>query len=106
MAQKFRKKPVEIHAEKFLGGAESATQIVDWILANGGTARYHEASAAHDYLGDAAREHVAIDTLEGTMRANVGDWIICGVAGEFYSCKPDIFEKTYTAVKEVTDAVG
>ena len=38
---------------------------------------------------------VAIDTLEGTMWAEVGDWIIKGVAGEFYPCKPDIFSATY-----------
>ena len=39
---------------------------------------------------------VAIDTLEGTMYANGGDWIIRGVQGEFYPCKPDIFTATYT----------
>ena len=39
-----------------------------------------------------------IKTLEGTMRASVGDWIIKGVNGEFYPCKPDIFEKTYEKV--------
>lgn len=36
-----------------------------------------------------------IETLEGIMQANVGDWIITGVNGEKYPCKPDIFEKTY-----------
>lgn len=36
-----------------------------------------------------------IQTAEGVMRADVGDWIICGVKGEFYPCKPDIFEATY-----------
>ena len=39
-----------------------------------------------------------IETLEGTMHANVGDWIITGVHGEQYPCKPDIFEKTYEPV--------
>lgn len=43
-------------------------------------------------------EEVFIKTLEGTMKANKGDWIIKGVNGEIYPCKPDIFEKTY--VKE------
>jgi hypothetical protein len=43
-------------------------------------------------------EEVSIETLEGTMKANKGDWIIKGVNGEIYPCKPDIFEKTY--VKE------
>ncbi len=39
-----------------------------------------------------------IETLEGTMKANLGDWIIKGINGEFYPCKPDIFEKTYEKV--------
>ena len=39
--------------------------------------------------------HCYIKTLEGTMEADVGDYIICGVNGEFYPCKPDIFQKTY-----------
>ncbi len=39
-----------------------------------------------------------IETLEGTMRANAGDWIIRGVKGELYPCKPDIFEATYQSV--------
>jgi len=39
--------------------------------------------------------YISIDTLEGTMRAELGDWIIKGVHGELYSCKPDIFKKTY-----------
>ena len=39
-----------------------------------------------------------IDTLEGRMKANLFDWIIKGVNGEFYPCKPDIFEKTYEKV--------
>lgn len=41
---------------------------------------------------------IAIETLEGTMTANVGDWIIKGVKGEFYPCKPDIFAQTYDEV--------
>ena len=44
--------------------------------------------------------HCYIKTLEGTMEANVGDYIICGVNGEFYPCKPDIFQKTYGAVEK------
>lgn len=43
---------------------------------------------------------IFIDTLEGTMRAEKGDWIITGVKGEKYPCKPDIFEKTYEKVEE------
>ena len=39
-----------------------------------------------------------IETLEGTMKANKGDWIIKGVKGELYPCKPDVFEMTYEKV--------
>jgi hypothetical protein len=46
----------------------------------------------------------AIDTLEGTMRASPGDWIITGVNGEKYPCKPDIFEKTYEPADKPTSA--
>jgi hypothetical protein len=41
----------------------------------------------------------SIDTLEGLIHASSGDWIIRGVQGEFYPCKPDIFESTYEAVE-------
>ena len=45
-------------------------------------------------------EEVLIETLEGTMKADKGDWIIRGVKGELYPCKPDVFEMTYEKVKE------
>jgi len=43
-------------------------------------------------------EELEIETLEGTMKANKGDWIIKGVKGELYPCKPDVFEMTYEQV--------
>ena len=46
-------------------------------------------------------EELDINTLEGVMHANIGDWIITGVNGEQYPCKPDIFEKTYEPVEEI-----
>lgn len=97
----FRKKPVEIQAVKFEGGALNASYIIDWILANDSTARYVDAQfieTPEGFIAEAIREHIAIDTLEGTMRAAVGDWIIRGVQGEFYPCKPDIFKDTYEEV--------
>jgi hypothetical protein len=45
-------------------------------------------------------KEIIIETLEGSMKASVGDWIITGVSGEQYPCKPDIFEKTYEKVEE------
>lgn len=78
----FTKKPVQIEAREHTGGASSAAKLVKWILSQGG-----EASAIGEFL--------LIETLEGTHRANPGDWIIRGVKGEFYPCKPDIFADTY-----------
>ena len=91
-AGRFRKKSVVIDAMEWPGGADKATLVIDWILDGGGTARYYEA----DYLAKTP-EVIEIDTLEGTMQAQRGDWVIRGVKGEFYPCKPDIFEATYDA---------
>jgi len=45
-------------------------------------------------------EPVEIDTLEGTMTGNIGDWLLCGVNGELYPCKNDVFQQTYDEVNE------
>lgn len=45
-------------------------------------------------------EELEIETLEGTMKADKGDWIIRGVKGELYPCKPDVFDLTYEEVEE------
>lgn len=77
---KFRKKPVVIDAWLIKGGesdGELAQAVVD------GKLKYNEDGS------------VLIDTLEGTMQGFVGDWIIRGINGELYPCKPDIFAKTY-----------
>jgi len=52
----------------------------------------------HGVIYDPINKRVFIDTLEGTMQGNLGDYIIVGVKGELYPCKPDIFEFTYEAV--------
>lgn len=102
--KKFRKKPVVIDAMQFKGGAAAATPIINWVLENGGTARWMEEyevpEVDTEYSGDSLiiPERITISTLEGDMAANVGWWVIRGVKGEFYPCDPDIFEKTYTEV--------
>ena len=97
--RRFRKKPVEIEAVQWDGTAGGATPIIDWVLGAGGTATYQcsdpERCATHD--GDCPHS-IAISTLEGTATASLRDWVIRGVAGEFYPCKPDIFEATYEEV--------
>ena len=84
---RFRKKPVEIEAVKFDGWnwAECYQFMSDEVLV------FPEVFKE--------REYIKIDTLEGTMTASRGHWIIKGVNGEFYPCKPDIFEKTYELVE-------
>jgi len=79
---KFRKNPVVIDAEQFDGSQASKDRIL--ILG----ARFQT-----------TLDGIAIRTLEGTMLASEGDWIIKGITGEFYPCKPDIFKKTYEMVE-------
>lgn len=81
---KFRKKPVEIEAVQFNGW--NFGEIYDWMLGFKGV------------YPSCYEETMTIKTLEGDMTANVGDYIIKGVKGEFYPCKPDIFEQTYEPV--------
>jgi hypothetical protein len=85
---KFRKKPVVIEARRFevWRGPEAALELAAWC---GG--RIPSMCAL--------RPVIEIDTLEGAITASDGDWIIRGVQGEFYPCKPDIFAATYEAVE-------
>lgn len=78
---KFRKKPVVIEAVQW-DGSQEAIELLAELTHNPGFAC-------------AAQEAIIIPTLEGKMRADKGDWIIKGVKGELYPCKPDIFASTY-----------
>ena len=95
MIRKFRKQPVVIEAVQFIEiGRRHPT---------------HDSSIEHngmellEFMGvrklnthfDSQGAYLTIETLEGGHQVRVGDWIIKGIAGEFYPCKPDIFEKTY-----------
>lgn len=90
MAEKFRKKPVVIEAMQWDGSLSRADEIIAWA---GGDVGPIGCSADGDRAYDPF-----INTLEGEMTISDGDWIIRGIAGEFYPCKPDIFEATYEAV--------
>lgn len=96
--QQFRKKPVEIDAIHYDGSEDRTTKIIDWILANGGTARWYEADFFRGEDEEPMPEHICIDTLNGTVRVSIGEWIIRGVKGEFYPCADDIFQETYDTV--------
>jgi len=111
----YRKRPVVIEARQWDGTAEGATPIIDWVLTGGGTARYHGSEAAPECNGphgsapfrycpdcdwNDGPPTLHIDTLEGIMQAIPGDFIIRGVQGEFYPCKPDIFAATYEPAED------
>ena len=83
MINKYRKRPVEVEAIQFDGwNWREVYQFMsdDPLMFTQDFKKY---------------EYILIDTLEGVMKASVDDYIIKGVYGEFYPCKPDIFYKTY-----------
>jgi hypothetical protein len=83
---KFRKKPVVIEAWKIDSGDRN---MPSWVFA-GDKVKWR----------DGAGTKLEIETLEGIMIGDKGDYLIKGVAGELYPCKPDIFEMTYERVEE------
>ena len=85
---RYRKRPVIIRAVQFLGTAESQKAIEALAMDKGTRALTFES------------DKLMVETLEGTMTANLRDWIIRGVRGEVYPCKPDIFAATYEPVIE------
>jgi hypothetical protein len=84
VVRKFRKRPVTIEAMQITSG-ESVLSIAEWI--NNPQTGYSTNPPT-----------VWIETLEGRMEGSTGDWVIKGTEGEFYPCKPDIFNKIYQEV--------
>lgn len=79
---KFRKKPIVIEAIQFTGS--NCRECLRFM---------REPAWDNDMLHES--DHPVIHTLEGSMETSPGDWIIRGVKGEYYPCKPDIFEASY-----------
>jgi hypothetical protein len=84
VVKKYRKKPVVIEAVEY--NPFKQEEVIDFIVDGGGT-----------YLN---ANGFFVVTLEGQMRCSPGDFIIKGIQGEFYACKPDIFAATYEEVVE------
>ena len=84
---KYRKKPVVIEAVRFVEPSQGA-EVARWC---GGRFKSEVKPSDHTDVSHS----ILIPTLEGIMTASLGDYIIRGVQGEFYPCKPDIFEATY-----------
>jgi hypothetical protein len=81
---KYKKKPVVIHAIQFTKERWAGRATPDFYEA----VKFNDAGEPY------------IETLEGNLAVSEGDYVICGVKGEFYPCKPDIFEMSYELVKE------
>lgn len=95
---KYRKKPVVIEAFQYDGdliGSDGKYYVPDWAVKAFKDGVIHFGSLRTDEPPC----EMFIDTLEGTHHVSVGDYIIRGVNGELYPCKPDIFEKTYEIVE-------
>ena len=86
---KFRKKPVVIEAVQFYGFEGTKRENIPEELS-----QFYKDITALEYMGNTTIG-LLICTLEGNLHVSMGDWIIRGVNGEVYPCKPDIFEKTY-----------
>lgn len=86
MVKNYRKKPVVIQAFHYDG--KNSSNIIDW-------AGKGIQSTPNHYFD----RKLLIETLEGQLTASVGDYIIKGVKGEFYACKPDVFAATYEEVE-------
>jgi hypothetical protein len=88
---RFRKKPVEVEAMRWDGSLESIRAICEWV-----NSPDRDDDPTISYLTNNNQPYgVVVWTLEGEMKVAPGDWIIRGVKGEFYSCKPGIFALTY-----------
>jgi hypothetical protein len=90
---KYRSKPVEKEAIQFLG-EKNRFEIAEWAIKQNGAKDVEFIDLVDGGLA------LKIHTLEGTMTANTGDFIIKGLAGEFYPCKPEIFKKSYEPAEE------
>ena len=89
-AKQYRKKPVVIEAIRYSG--RNKEEIIGWVTSFP-TPRF-------DISWSAANNSLYIGTLEGDMRAKPGDYVIRGVAGEFYPCDPEVFAQTYEEVDD------
>ena len=88
MVKKYRKKPVVIEALQFIDEADRLVELSEFIDNQDLRVSYQNPE----------NPELKLETLEGVMTASVGDYIIKGVNGEFYPCKPEVFWKSYEEV--------
>lgn len=92
MIDLYKKKPVVIEAVEWTG--ENRATIESFVVDSDRPFEFTRATKE----AEPDEWELSIVTLEGKLKANIGDYIIKGVQGEFYACKPDIFKATYEAV--------
>ncbi len=90
----FRKKPVVVEARLLTRHGPVQQDIISWIRSCDKEPRIRSRGEA----AIACSDGIFIFTLEGEMLARWGDWVVCGVHGEFYPCKPDIFKDNFTPI--------
>jgi len=92
---KFRKRPVEVNAIQWTG--KNLDEITEFLEEK---AIKNSVSSGYNFYLDYQKVDggLVIKTLEGEHIASIGDWIIKGVNGEYYPCKPDVFRDTYEAI--------
>lgn len=95
----YTKKPVTISAVQWTGTQASTREVLELMGQTVDTPSTVAQEKFHDYCDMVREKGLTIHTLEGDMTASVGDYIIKGVKGEVYPCKPDIFELTYDKVE-------
>lgn len=97
---KYRKKPILIDALLFDG--KNAIEVLSFMEISHDVDYRNpfDRDSYCDYITKLNETGIEITTLEGIMKAQIGDYIIKGVQGEFYPCKPDIFEQTYEIVEK------
>lgn len=95
---KARKKPVEVECFKYDGDLMNNTgkyYVPDWVKE-----AYEKRVLFYDCISNEEPNELFVNTLEGLHHVSVGDYVIKGVNGKLYPCKPDIFEKTYDIIEE------
>lgn len=96
---KVRKKPVVVEAMQWTG--ENHREMFDFLTDYKKQDEFITVWGDNFYIDhEKVKGGLIIRTLEGAYTANIGDYIIKGVQGEFYPCKPDIFEKTYEVIED------
>lgn len=88
---RYRKRPVIVSAIQYTGN--NGNELSLWS-----NHAVIESPILEPTKDNPSGRYVQVETLEGVITGNVGDYIIRGISGEFYPCKPDIFEKTYEMV--------